>query len=71
MTPNERFRAFKQRTGLTVLQLSRMFGVSEMACAGWLYNKNGMSRDCQMTLERFERDGIDCLEKVRPQRMAG
>ena len=70
MTANEKFKQFKSKTGLTVPQLSRMFGVSEMAVAGWLYNKNGMSRDCEMTLDRFERDGVNCLAKVRPQRMS-
>ena len=62
---NKRFRDFKDRTGLGYAELSSMFGVSMETISAWYRGKNSMLPDCRMTLERFERDGIDCFQKVR------
>jgi hypothetical protein len=67
MTPNERFRRFKDRTGLGFLELADMFGVNISSVSGWYHNKNGMAVEFQRTLLRFEAENIDKLTKVRPR----
>lgn len=64
MSPTERFKRFKDRTGMTFSQLADIFGVGMSCVQQWYGDRNGMSVDCHRTLLRLERDN---LAKLSPK----
>lgn len=61
MNTNERFRRFKDSTGMTFNQLSDLFGVHESVVQKWYYGVNGMASDCHRTLMRLECENLAAL----------
>jgi hypothetical protein len=66
-TVNERFRRFKDKTGLSFVALADMFGVDSSTTADWYTRRTHIPIDCQRTLFRFEAENIDSLAKLNPE----
>lgn len=63
----ERFQKFRERTGLTIYELSIIFGVSQWSIESWLLGRRGMAHDSYATLLRLECDNIlELAPKLRP-----
>lgn len=71
MSPEQRFKRLKDKTGLNFTRLAEIFGVDLRTVQSWYRNTGKMQFEFQQTLLRLEAENLPALSpQLRPETVA-